>query len=117
MTHDENKYPNASQFKPERFLNAKGELNDDTIALGYGFGRRICPGRHLADASLWAAMVSILATFSILRPIDDLGNEFEPEVKWKTGLTSDPYPFQCRILPRSPGLKPEQLANLIASTM
>ncbi|KAH7905306.1 cytochrome P450 [Hygrophoropsis aurantiaca] len=117
MTHDENKYPNASQFKPERFLNAKGELNDDTVTLGYGFGRRICPGRHLADASLWAAMVSILATFSILRPTDDLENEFEPEVKWKTGLTSDPYPFQCRILPGSPGLKPEQLANLIASTM
>jgi cytochrome P450 len=40
MTHDENVYPDPFAFKPERFLNADGTLNDDNRVLAYGFGRR-----------------------------------------------------------------------------
>ena len=40
MTHDEEKYPRANEFIPERFLNEQGELNDDNTILAYGFGRR-----------------------------------------------------------------------------
>ena len=40
MTHDEEKYPRANQFIPERFLNERGELNDDSTVLAFGFGRR-----------------------------------------------------------------------------
>jgi cytochrome P450 len=41
MTHDENLYPDPFSFKPERFLNADGTLNDDNRILAYGFGRRL----------------------------------------------------------------------------
>jgi cytochrome P450 len=41
----------------------------------FGFGRRACPGEHLADAVLWCAMVYILATFDILPPIDPVSGE------------------------------------------
>jgi cytochrome P450 len=37
MTHDEEIYPDPFDFKPERFLDTKGNIND---ILGYGFGRR-----------------------------------------------------------------------------
>ena len=40
MTHDAEKYPRPNQFIPERFLNERGELNDDSTVLAYGFGRR-----------------------------------------------------------------------------
>jgi hypothetical protein len=40
MTHDENVYPDPFTFKPERFFNADGKLNDDSRILAYGFGRR-----------------------------------------------------------------------------
>jgi hypothetical protein len=40
MTHDENVYPDPFTFKPERFLNADGKLNEDDRILTYGFGRR-----------------------------------------------------------------------------
>ncbi|EEB97400.1 hypothetical protein MPER_03291, partial [Moniliophthora perniciosa FA553] len=37
MTHDEDIYPDPYEFKPERFLNTNGSIND---VLAYGFGRR-----------------------------------------------------------------------------
>ena len=48
---------------------------------------RICPGRHLADASVWIVMVSILAAFDILPPKDAQGKEVAPDIKFITGLT------------------------------
>ena len=40
MTHDENIYPEPFSFKPERYLDGEGRLNDDGRILAYGFGRR-----------------------------------------------------------------------------
>jgi hypothetical protein len=40
MTHDEKKYPNPHEFKPERFLNDDGSLTSDMMLLGFGWGRR-----------------------------------------------------------------------------
>jgi len=40
MTHDENVYSEPFAFKPERYLDANGKLNDDGRVLAYGFGRR-----------------------------------------------------------------------------
>jgi len=47
MTHDENAYPDPFTFKPERFSNADGKLNDDDRILAYGFGRRSAFLDHL----------------------------------------------------------------------
>jgi cytochrome P450 len=41
MTRDENKYPSPDQFKPERFLHDDGSFTNDTMALAFGWGRRI----------------------------------------------------------------------------
>ena len=41
MAHDEKKYQDPHAFKPERFLDADGKLNDDDRILTYGFGRRL----------------------------------------------------------------------------
>ena len=40
MTHDETKYPNPDEFKPENFLREDGSLITDT-PLGFGLGRRM----------------------------------------------------------------------------
>jgi hypothetical protein len=46
ISRDEKRYPKASSFIPERFLDVNNALTDDDPA-GYvfGFGRRGCPGR------------------------------------------------------------------------
>ncbi|KIJ19360.1 hypothetical protein PAXINDRAFT_7844 [Paxillus involutus ATCC 200175] len=82
ISHNEAKYPNPTAFLPERFLKSDGTLNDDNVPWTFGFGRRICPGRHVADASLWCAMVCILALFKIEKTV---GSE---DVKWATGISS-----------------------------
>jgi cytochrome P450 len=40
MTHDERVYPDPYSFKPERFLDADGKLNNDSRVLAFGFGGR-----------------------------------------------------------------------------
>lgn len=40
MSHNPDKYPDPFDFKPERYLDADGRLNDDSRVLSFGFGRR-----------------------------------------------------------------------------
>jgi cytochrome P450 len=108
------KYPNASEFNPDRFLNPDGTLTDDTVSFVWGFGRRICPGRHLAEASIWSAMVSMLAVFKFSRAKDETGREIEIEPHWHGGLTVRPMPFPCSITPRNADMDITALQHLIA---
>ena len=41
MSRDEVRYPNSAEFIPERFLDRDGRLNSDSVALAFGFGRRV----------------------------------------------------------------------------
>jgi len=114
MARDEDKYPKPSDFIPERFLDEDENLTqDDVVNIGYGFGRRICVGRHFADPSLWIAMASILAAFKISRTQDRDGNEIHFEPKWSTGLTTQPVPFPCSVTPRVAGLDAEKLEKMM----
>lgn len=112
MSKDEVKYPNPYNFKPERFFMADGQLNDDTVDFPFGFGRRVCVGRHFADASLWISIVSLLATFRFMRPLDKEGKEVDPIFQWSTGLTSHPESLPCRVVPRNADTT-AQLINVI----
>lgn len=117
MCHDEVKYPNASEFNPDRFLDADGTLTDDTVSIVWGFGRRICPGRHLAEASVWSAMVHLLAIFKFSNAKDENGKEIEFKPRWEGGLTVRPAPFPCSITPRNAGTDIAALQNLIKVSM
>jgi cytochrome P450 len=87
MCQNEEKYPNADAFNPDRFLNPDGTLTDDTVSVAWGFGRRICPGRYLAEASLLSAMTCLLAVFKFSKAKDETGREIEIEPKWHGGIT------------------------------
>ncbi|KAJ8593694.1 cytochrome P450 [Rhizopogon salebrosus TDB-379] len=101
ITRDENRYPNASHFVPERFIDVNGTLMDDPKQYAFGLGRRICPGRATADASLWSAIVTMLATLDISYPKDDQGKlmKFTPE--FTSGITRRPTNFPCSISART----------------
>ncbi|KAG1808629.1 cytochrome P450 [Suillus subaureus] len=113
MSQDEVKYPNPDEFKPERFFQADGQLNDDTVDFIFGFGRRVCVGRYFATASLWISMVSLLATFHFMRPLDNEGKEVDPVFQWSTGLSSHPVSLPCRVIPRHPEMTAHMLADVI----
>ncbi|KAG6371202.1 cytochrome P450 [Boletus reticuloceps] len=117
MAHDESRYPNPGTFIPERFLNDDGSLKpDDTEHIKFGFGRRMCVGRHFADRSMWAVMAKVLAVFKILRPLDEHGVEILVEPKFANGIAVHPLPYRCRIVPRFDGMDAEKLAQLIAAS-
>ncbi|KAG0697080.1 cytochrome P450, partial [Suillus ampliporus] len=112
MTHNELKYLSPNEFKPERFLHEDGSLTSDTMSLGFGWGRRICVGRHLVDASLWIAITSFLAVFSANKALDEHGMDIPVVPKYSTGLIIHPEEFPCRIVPRFPDTFVKTLVHL-----
>ncbi|KAJ6466258.1 cytochrome P450 [Mycena sanguinolenta] len=72
-----------------------------TVIANICFGRRKCPGRHHADATVWAGIVSVLSTFNIAKAKDATGKEIDIDPKYSDGLISHPEPFACSITPRS----------------
>jgi hypothetical protein len=104
ILHNSDDYPEPDRFYPERYLDAEGKLDKsvrDPRTACYGFGRRICPGRFLADASLFMTVVTLLATVDIVRAKDDLGTEIIPKVEVSSGIISHPKPFPWAVRPRS----------------
>ncbi|EIW84453.1 cytochrome P450 [Coniophora puteana RWD-64-598 SS2] len=96
ISQNPEKYPSPSSFKPERFLDGTGGLTNDVPTYAFGFGRRICPGRHFATNSLWIAVARLLAGFTFESEYVQAGGT----VKWHNAVTSVPEPFPCRIIPR-----------------
>ncbi|KAG2136656.1 cytochrome P450 [Suillus clintonianus] len=102
ISRDEKRYPEASSFIPERFLDVNGVLTDDDPAeYVFGLGRRGCPGRYAGDASLWSAIVTMLATVDFSSARDDQGNVIDFTPQFLTGLTRAVTTFPCSISPRS----------------
>ncbi|KAI6042048.1 cytochrome P450 [Pisolithus marmoratus] len=98
MTHNLERYPEPNVFNPDRY---NGKPEDVASSLGFGFGRRVCPGRHLAEQSLWAVIVSMLATLKIGKATDASGAEIEVTPKLKSGAAICPEAFPCSIKARS----------------
>ncbi|KAG6884867.1 hypothetical protein C0993_007648 [Termitomyces sp. T159_Od127] len=82
-------------FIPERFLNPTCTTIDPAV-WAFGFGRRVCPGKALAENTLFAVISTIIAAFDILPPAEGV---LEPQ--FGLDLVSYPQRFNCQIVPRS----------------
>ncbi|KAJ3534780.1 hypothetical protein NMY22_g6770 [Coprinellus aureogranulatus] len=104
MLHDERDYKDPFVFRPERFLTPDGTRLDPNArepTAAFGFGRRVCPGRHMALSTLYIAVASILSVFDILKAKDKDGNPITPTGEYISSLASHALPFECDIRPRS----------------
>ncbi|KAF8884124.1 cytochrome P450 [Infundibulicybe gibba] len=87
MTHDPNVYRDPDTFDPSRFL-PKPEGNGEPHPVGvFGFGRRICPGQYLAEASVWIGIATILSQLDISRAVDENGVEVIPKLEFTSSIT------------------------------
>ncbi|KAI5465087.1 putative cytochrome P450 oxidoreductase OrdA-like protein [Mariannaea sp. PMI_226] len=101
FTHDPDVYRDPMAFKPERFLATESHAPEpDPRKFVFGFGRRICPGRILADQALFLNISQSLAVFSI-KPGTVDGKEVTPTIKFTPGVISHPEPYHTSIKPRS----------------
>ncbi|KAF8989155.1 cytochrome P450 [Cyathus striatus] len=101
ILRDEKVYADPDSFNPSRYL-PKPEGNAESYlqaSSGSGVGK-VCPGRHLADRTLFLVLSSILATLNIGRAKDQNGKEIVPKEELITGVSSHPKPFICTIKPR-----------------
>jgi cytochrome P450 len=74
-------YPDPEVFNPERFLKEDGSLREDpAFSLAFGVGKRICPGRHFVDATLFIVASSVLSVFDIKKAKDENGREIPVNV-------------------------------------
>lgn len=49
---------------------------------------RVCPGRHIAEQSLFAVVILALSTLRIKPAVDENGIPTPPRVEMETGLVS-----------------------------
>ncbi|KAI3317499.1 putative cytochrome P450 [Xylariaceae sp. AK1471] len=106
---DAARYPHPRQFDPDRFKDDRQNLYDAAVnpdvsqrdQFAFGAGRRICPGIHVADRSLFLGISRLLWAFDFKRPLDDDGNEVVPDpTKITQGFLAVPLPFEAIIAPR-----------------
>jgi cytochrome P450 len=87
ILHDPEIFSDPEEFKPERFLDEKGNFQDHPmVVLAFGAGKRICPGRHFADATLFILASSVLSVFNVTKAKDE--NDHEIPVKVATTVRS-----------------------------
>ncbi|EPQ57039.1 cytochrome P450, partial [Gloeophyllum trabeum ATCC 11539] len=77
--------PDAQQFNPQGHLDKDGRLAQAPVNTKeeshatFGFGPRTCPGRHLANNSLFFSIASILWASHIRPARDKGGKEIVPD--------------------------------------
>ncbi|KAL4250967.1 cytochrome P450 family protein [Abortiporus biennis] len=103
MAHSEETYHDPNDFIPERFLNVEASNLADIHPSQYtfGFGRRTCPGRDLADCILYITIASIVATLDVRNLKDKSGNDIIPPYSFVSGLARIPKTFEFNVSPRS----------------
>ncbi|KAJ7174155.1 cytochrome P450 [Mycena crocata] len=101
MTHDPTRYAHPLVFDPSRFiaLSTKKAERDPT-KICFGYGRRICPGKLLADTTIFMACSAVLAVFNISKAHEN-GVFVEPRLGQTAGTVSHPLPFKCSVEPRN----------------
>ncbi|KAI1623910.1 cytochrome P450 [Exophiala viscosa] len=103
-------YKDPETFDPSRYLDkplSAAEyinVNDpyERDHFTYGAGRRVCPGVHVAERSLYINIARTLWGFKITKPIGADGKPIEPDTTMIRGFLSVPRPFQADFTVRSP---------------
>ncbi|KAK7029931.1 cytochrome P450 [Favolaschia claudopus] len=98
--HDSKVYRNPMLFNPDRYLGPNAEPDPADMGL-FGYGRRVCPGMHLANVSIWICVVKAVAGLTISRALDENGIPIDPIADVSDGIVSRPLPFKCTVKPRS----------------
>ncbi|KAL6793714.1 cytochrome P450 [Trichoderma sp. SZMC 28013] len=90
-------YADPSRYDPERYLEPR---NEPEPMDAFGYGRRVCPGRFIAEETLFFTISRTLAVFKIGKAIEN-GKPVDFEPKHTIGWLDHPQEFPYSIVPRS----------------
>ena len=93
---DDRYFTHAAAFEPERWLNDAGATK--RVAMPFGSGPRICPGRYLALLEIKLAMAMLLGSFEI----DAVDTADGADVREVMHFTMNPVGLRMRLHERSP---------------
>ncbi|KAF9560649.1 cytochrome P450 [Agrocybe pediades] len=89
-------FPDPEKFDPQRWLTKEGKIKEDLRSYSFGFGRRVCPGQHMATASVFINTALIQWAFKVkpdpTSPID--------EWAFTESANTHPLPFKVIFEPR-----------------
>ncbi|PBK86350.1 cytochrome P450 [Armillaria gallica] len=92
----------SEEFAPERHIQeCVGRTATDPATYAFGFGRRVCPGRHLGENNLFLLISGIMATVNIEKPKDPSGRELPFDPNYKSGLVTFPEHYEVEFTCRS----------------
>ena len=109
LHHDPSMQPPPDVFEPARFEGrtepaAEYLASSDPEArdhYGYGAGRRVCPGIHLAERNLFVGISKLLWAFSFEQVEAPDGNKMFVNTDFETGYTHGfvhcPKKFPCEV--------------------
>ncbi|KAL1710405.1 cytochrome P450 [Schizophyllum commune] len=109
LFHDPDLFDEPYTLNPDRFMltehGTKPGVDDSAFrsTLIFGFGRRICPGMHLANVSVALAAMKLLWAFEFRPPMDpETAMPVQLDImKKRDGIAAGPPPFKCDIRCRS----------------
>ncbi|KIK94478.1 hypothetical protein PAXRUDRAFT_827945 [Paxillus rubicundulus Ve08.2h10] len=106
ISRDPVAFPDPEKFDPQRWLDPSGQLRPDVRFFTYGFGRRACPGLHVANRSIYISLALLLWSFRIAEPPDapiDVNG-------FTDAVSSRALPFEVEFVPR---MKEQKLMEIM----
>ncbi|KAF7911779.1 uncharacterized protein EAE98_011894 [Botrytis deweyae] len=93
--------PDTDNFIPNRWLKEDGKTLKDIPSSGFGYGRRICPGRHFARDIIWVVVAQLLWSFDIKAGLSETGKPVPIDPLACTyGFVMRALPFKASFHPR-----------------
>ena len=98
--HDPKVYKTPELFRPERFLGDNPEPHPEKSGQ-FGYGKRVCPGKGLANQSGWLLIAQTLSAFNIRERKDQHGNKIPIPTEGVPGFIYHTPEFVMDLQPRS----------------
>ncbi|GFO49656.1 cytochrome p450 2j2 [Plakobranchus ocellatus] len=96
--HDAKTWGDPEKFRPERFLDAKGNLIHQEELVPFGLGKHACPGEAMAKMELFIYLSSLLQRFRF-EPENSTGEL--PSLKGFVTVVRVPERYKVRFVERS----------------